>query len=447
MTFEAWSPLFLGMVLAMFLANSVQWFMYRERIYGLYSIYTLIWAVYFTINHFDLPRNISNFYKLLLSYSGYILYLELAKLFLTLRDRPGFLRWVVRIQWILVGYCVVKTYVYLFTDFWQTKWHQLSLQPVRFALLGVGIYIIYSFYRSRDTVARFFVAGTTALLLNHAITTLLLIRSPNISLGLPFWQHPDLFVQSGVVLDLIFFSLGISYRHRREAVRKAVVEKELDRERERRQREQLQAELTLQQLKQEKTEAQMRALQSQISPHFLFNSLNSLSSLISDEPRQAEAFVDELSTVYRYLLQDSEKELTTLSNELRFINAYYHLLKTRHGSGIQLITQIDETRRPYLLPPLTLQLLIENAVKHNVVLPDRPLKIAIRTDEDHGLIVSNTLQRKPSGRVMSTGKGLLNISEKYRLLNQPGLRIEETTDTFRVVVPLMEPIGSSEGVS
>ena len=92
MTYEAWSPLFLGMVLSMLLANSVQWFMYRERIYGIYSIYTLTWAIYFTINHFDQPYNIANFQKLILSYSGYILYLELAKIFLNLRERPKTIR-------------------------------------------------------------------------------------------------------------------------------------------------------------------------------------------------------------------------------------------------------------------------------------------------------------------------------------------------------------------
>jgi len=237
------------MVLAMLLTNSVQWFMYRERIYGLYSLYTLTWAVYFVINYLDLPRNLSNFHKMWLSYTGYILYLELAKLFLTLRDRPRFLRWVSLVQWLLLGYIVVKTYVYLFSDFWRSPWHEWALQPVRFSLLAVGCYIVYSFFRSSDAVARFFVAGTAALLLNHAWALYLLIRSPVLDQALPFWQHPDLFIQTGVVLDLIFFSLGISYRHRREAVRKAVVEGQLAREREQHRLQQLEGELAVQQLR------------------------------------------------------------------------------------------------------------------------------------------------------------------------------------------------------
>ncbi|WP_080058031.1 sensor histidine kinase [Spirosoma aerolatum] len=438
MTYEAWSPLFLGMVLAMLLANSVQWFMYRERIYGIYSVYTLIWAIYFTINHFSLPYNISNFYKLILSYSGYILYLELAKIFLNLKDRPRFLRWVIIVQGLLVAYCVVKTYIYLFTDFWQTKLHTILLQPVRFALLSVGAYIVYSFFRSKDVVARFFVAGTASLLVNHAITTILLIHSPNISVDLPFWQHPDLFVQTGVVLDLIFFSLGISYRHRREAVNKAVVEKELEREREQHHREFLEADLALRKMQQEKTEMQMRALQSQINPHFLFNGLNTLSSLIDENPGQAGEFVDELSKVYRYLLRSNDAELTTLGVELSFISSYFHLLKTRFGSSVRLDVDVDESYKDSLLPPLTLQLLVENAVKHNVVLRQTPLHIRIRTTPAQQLIVENTLQRKTI-RVESNGVGLSNIADKYKLLNQSAPRIEEQNGWFQVTLPLLMP--------
>ncbi|GAB3559188.1 sensor histidine kinase [Spirosoma fluminis] len=438
MTYEAWSPLFLGMVLAMLLANSVQWFMYRERIYGIYSIYTSIWAVYFVINHVQLPTNIANFWKLLLSYTGYILYLELAKLFLTLRERPAFLKWVTRVQALLVLYCVVKTYVYLFTDFWQTGLHQLLLQPVRLALLGVGTYIVFSFYRSQDVVARFFVAGTALLLVNHAVTTVLLLHAPNLSLSLPLWRHPDSFVQLGVVLDLICFSLGISYRHRREAVRKAVVEKNLEQEREQRQREHLQADLALQQLKQEKTEAQMQALQSQINPHFLFNSLNTLSSLIDESPNQASSFVDELSSVYRYLLRSNENDLTTLGVELNFIRSYFHLLRTRFGNSITLEIDVADQYVESLLPPLTLQLLVENAVKHNIVMARQPLRIRIRTNPEEQLIIDNTLQRKRL-KVESNGVGLSNIATKYRLLNQPEPLIEERENWFSVTLPILLP--------
>ncbi|GAB3258536.1 hypothetical protein GCM10027347_21900 [Larkinella harenae] len=436
MTYEALSPLFWGMVVAMFLANSIQWLMYRERIYGLYTIYTLIWALYFVINHLQLPTNISNFYKLS-SYLGYILYLELAKLFLNLRERPRFLRWVVVVQWMLAVYCVAKTYIYLFTDFWQFPLHHILLQPIRFAMLAVGGYIVYSFFRSKDVVARFFVAGTASLLLNHAITAALLIHSPDLRLSLPFWKHPDLFLQIGVVLDLIFFSLGISYRHRREAVRKAVVEKDLEREREQRHRENLEADLALQRMQQEKTDVQMRALQSQVNPHFLFNGLNALSSLIDENPRQAGEFVDELSNVYRYLLRSNENELVRLEDELRFIRSYFHLLQTRFGRNVNLEVSVADEYNEALLPPLTLQLLVENAVKHNIILPDQPLTIRIRTTSQNLLIVENNLQRK-NLRIESNGVGLSNIDHKYRLLNQPVPLIGEADGWFQVILLLLK---------
>ncbi|MBC7892340.1 MAG: histidine kinase, partial [Sphingobacteriaceae bacterium] len=237
----------------------------------------------------------------------------------------------------------------------------------------------------------------------------------------PFWRAHLTYLHVGIVLELLFFSVGLGYRHRRGAVRKAVVEQQLAREREQHRREHAEAELAVNQLRQEMTEMQMRALQAQISPHFLFNSLNSLSSLIADEPEKAEEFVDEMSSVYRYLLRSNEGELTTLRAELDFIRSYYHLLKTRYGRGIELDVAVSEARQHDLLPPLTLQLLVENAVKHNVVAAETPLHIRIYTQGPNALLVRNTLQRKLGSRVVSTRKGLLNISEKYRLLNQPAL--------------------------
>jgi hypothetical protein len=436
MTYEVWSPLFLGMVLAMLLTNSVQWAMYRERIYGFYSIYTATWATYFIVTHFSLPTNIANFIKLVLSYSGYILYLELAKLFLNLQERPSFLRWVTRVQWLMAFYIGVKTYIYLFTDFWQSNLHNILLQPVRLALVAVGVYIVFSFIRSKDMVARFFVAGTAALIINHVVSLILLINSPALSVDMPFWKHPDIYIQTGVALDLVFFALGISYRHRREAVRKAVIEKHLENEREQRYREHLEADLALQRMQQEKTEVQMRVLQSQINPHFLFNGLNTLSSLIEESPRQAGDFVNELSKVYRYLLRSNDAELTTLTIELSFIQSYFHLLRTRYGERIHLDVTVDDDYNEAMIPPLTLQLLVENAVKHNVILPKQPLIIRIRTNRQKQLIVENTLQRKTI-RVESNGVGLSNIAYKYNLLNQPAPIIEENDGWFQVTLPLL----------
>lgn len=199
-------------------------------------------------------------------------------------------------------------------------------------------------------------------------------------------------------------------------------------------------------LKRENLQTQLDSLKTQINPHFLFNNLSSLSSLIMEDRGQAVKFVNELSSVYRYLLQANEQNLTTLENELNFIKNYFHLLKTRFGNGIQLLKDIDEKYFSYLLPPLTLQLILENAVKHNAVLPDKPLQIRIYTGADNRLVIENNLQKKNSA-IVSNKVGLRTIKTKYRLLHQEDVEIKQTENMFSVTLPLIktnvyEPVDS-----
>ncbi|MGA0560148.1 sensor histidine kinase [Larkinella sp. VNQ87] len=182
--------------------------------------------------------------------------------------------------------------------------------------------------------------------------------------------------------------------------------------------------------------SQLETLRQQVNPHFLFNSLNILDSLIEENPPQARQFLEELSTVYRYLLRANDQPLTDLGSELDFIQSYFHLLKTRYGNALTLILQVRSGTEACQLPPLTLQLLIENAVKHNIILPDQPLTIRLSTDENRHLIVSNNLQRKPS-RPLSNGVGLSNILTKYRMLGYSLPRIEDDGREFRVILPLV----------
>ncbi|HZG24406.1 MAG TPA: histidine kinase [Chitinophagaceae bacterium] len=190
-------------------------------------------------------------------------------------------------------------------------------------------------------------------------------------------------------------------------------------------------------LKRENLQTQLDSLKTQINPHFLFNNLSSLASLIMEDQRLAVTFVKELSSVYRYLLQANEKNLATLDKELGFINNYYHLLHTRFGDGIELSTTVDEKYLSHLLPPLTLQILVENAVKHNAILPERPLRIRILTDENGNLAVVNNLQKKTSP-VISHKLGLRNIQSKYKLLMSGEVVVQQTTDAFTVIVPLIK---------
>lgn len=193
------------------------------------------------------------------------------------------------------------------------------------------------------------------------------------------------------------------------------------------------------QLKKENLRTQLQSLKNQINPHFLFNSINSLSSLIAEDPDKAEVFLDEMSKVYRYLLRNNEDNLIPLQLELQFISSYYHLLKTRYGEGIEMNVDVDEKFKDYQIPPLTLQILVENAVKHNIILKEQPLRIDILCHNPHEIIVRNNLQRKQV-KVISHRVGLENISAKYQLMNQPDIVINEENDMFIVTIPLIENI-------
>ncbi|WP_291919753.1 histidine kinase [Chitinophaga sp.] len=191
-------------------------------------------------------------------------------------------------------------------------------------------------------------------------------------------------------------------------------------------------------LKKAYLQSELDNLKSQVNPHFLFNSLNSLSALITEDAEKAEQFLREMSRVYRYLLQNNERELTPVEVELTFVRSYYHLLKTRYESAIQLDIHISDEYLDYLIPPLTLQMLIENAVKHNTLMETHPLIIELYSDQDGQLVVSNNLQPK-AGVIESNKIGLKNIQKKYQLLVQQELIIDISDRLFTVKLPLIKP--------
>lgn len=189
-------------------------------------------------------------------------------------------------------------------------------------------------------------------------------------------------------------------------------------------------------LKRLNLQIQVDSLKNQINPHFLFNSLNTLSALVNRDRRKAELFIDEMSTVYRYVLQNNEKDLITLRDELQFIHAFVDLLQTRYEEALEVEIDPGPIWLDYLLPPLTLQLLVENAVKHNVVSLRKSLRIKIYTDALGQLVVENNVQTKTTS-VRSNKLGLNNIFAKYQLLNQPPVIVNHTDAIFQVILPLI----------
>jgi sensor histidine kinase YesM len=195
------------------------------------------------------------------------------------------------------------------------------------------------------------------------------------------------------------------------------------------------------QLKKVNLMVQLDSLKNQVKPHFLFNSLNTLTALVEKDQQQAVKFIAELSKVYRYLLQSNEKELISLDSELQFTQAYFFLLQTRFGAGLSMTVDVCDRYTNCLIPPLTLQLLIENAVKHNQVSVRKPLQIQIYVDDDRWLVVQNTIQVKRIA-VATNGMGLTNITTKYKLLAQDDVIILNEPDYFTVKVPLIHPSSS-----
>ncbi|MBN8856089.1 MAG: hypothetical protein BGO55_16505 [Sphingobacteriales bacterium 50-39] len=188
-------------------------------------------------------------------------------------------------------------------------------------------------------------------------------------------------------------------------------------------------------LKRESLRAQLEALKTQVNPHFLFNNLNTLSAVIPDNPGQAIEFVQQLSRVYRHILEVKNEQSILLKEELEVLQAYAFLLKTRFGDNLDINITVAVEELEQKIVPLSLQILMENAIKHNIVSSAKPLRIDVFTEEGR-LIVSNTLQKKNQA-FESTGIGLENIRNRYLLLGSKPIEVEEGPSCFTVSIPLI----------
>jgi sensor histidine kinase YesM len=181
--------------------------------------------------------------------------------------------------------------------------------------------------------------------------------------------------------------------------------------------------------------AEFEALKNQVNPHFLFNSLNTLSSLIDENPTQANEFVQKLSSVYRYVLTHRDKETVLLQDEVEFIKSYIFLNKIRFGENLNIHINLTSACLALNIPTLTLQMLVENAIKHNIISANKPLTVHINCDDEY-IVVTNNLQAKLM-TVESSGIGLSNIVERYKYLTKKPVFIQKTDIDFSVKVPLV----------
>ncbi|WP_419869368.1 2TM domain-containing protein [Chryseobacterium sp. CT-SW4] len=181
--------------------------------------------------------------------------------------------------------------------------------------------------------------------------------------------------------------------------------------------------------------AQLESLKNQLDPHFLFNSLNVLSSLIDENPEQAQKFTVSMSKIYRYVLEQKDKELVTIEDEVGFAQTYCNLLKTRFEDSVDFSFEVRQEDYKKYVVPLSLQLLLENCIKHNYATSSKPLQIKIFSEEG-ALCIENNLQEREQIKE-SSGIGLANIVQRYSLLTKKNVFIEKSVDFFKVKIPML----------
>ena len=194
----------------------------------------------------------------------------------------------------------------------------------------------------------------------------------------------------------------------------------------------------IQNLKIENLQRQFDTLKNQLSPHFLFNSLNSLKTLVRENQELAQQYINNLSNILRYTLQANENKIVSLAEEIKFITSYFFLVKIRYAQNISLEFSGIETFNNYKIPSLSLQILIENAVKHNEISKHKPLSIKIKPASDCSIIIENNINPKFSNSE-GTGLGLANLASQYKLLNLPEILISKNEDLFSVEIHLLKP--------
>ncbi len=335
--------------------------------------------------------------------------------------------------WTMIPFSVLLNFVMYGTEYVQTWLLFLLATPITFTILAGG-FILYGhiavLMRQRFPNDEDFFKRTMVLIFLYLTTSaliLLFIFSINYWIGLMdkattgnsfMWAY----VFTGILnIFLTFLNEGI---HRFESWKKNLEETE--------------------QLKMTYKQSQLIGLKSQINPHFLFNSLNSLSGLIQEDTDKAEKFLDEMSKVYRYMLRNDEEQLVTLRTEIPFIFSYFSLLKSRYGSAVELHIDINDEDKEKFIPPLSLQVIMENAIFQNKTVKNSPLRMSIRSSGNDSLLVSNNLQKKITSESFDQESGLDNLIRKYQLMAEKPVEIHDTGEMRTIVLPLISKVG--EGV-
>ncbi len=291
--------------------------------------------------------------------------------------------------------------------------------------LSIGGFKIESYFDTRISwiekpIKRLFLTASCYLIYSFIVSFVLvlfytLLKYPHLDIHTIPWQrvlqNTSLPVTIAVVIVTIFISRSWLYEWKNAAIE-------------------------AEQLKVENLASQYQSLRDQLNPHFLFNSLNTLSNLVYEDADKSAAFIQQLSKVYRYVLEVQDEQLVSLSKELEFARHYLNLQKIRFEDGLNFSIDAEDISS-YCIPPLSLQLLLENAMKHNIVSETQTLHISIKQIGEV-LVVNNNLQQKHVQEQEDSGIGLLNIERRYQLLSEKIPEIKKSADKFTVILPLLK---------
>ncbi|MEP2671628.1 MAG: histidine kinase [Cyclobacteriaceae bacterium] len=284
------------------------------------------------------------------------------------------------------------------------------------AVLWIGNSYMNDFLSHRlswiETPIKRLVVGIIGTVLFTVIASLIIIKGFELAMGFRFSSYLEIIQMTLIItffISLFFHSRGFLMEWKRSAV-----------EAERYQKESI--------------ASNYESLKNQVNPHFLFNSLNALTGLVYEDQDKAAKFIKQLSEVYRYVLDSRNKEVVPLDEEINFLNSYLFLQQIRFGDKLNIENELKPTKGN--IPPLALQMLVENAIKHNVVAQDQPLVVKLYT-EGSNLVVSNNLQLKTKPINESAGVGLENIKRRYEFLSDQPVVIKQNEHTFVVKLPIL----------
>ena len=324
---------------------------------------------------------------------GISLVMVSAAIYALIRIQPP-IAFYITISWFLLVVLLLWLGNSLISGFLDKKLPWRKYVTARF-FIQLGLTIIYSL----------FCINTSYLLFKHLFTS-----DP------PVWEQVVLTNIYGLLLILPTFSIYFGI-HFLKAWKKSELETE--------------------KLQKESVRSQLEALRNHLDPHFLFNNLNILSTLIDKNKNLSKEYLEKFAEVYRIILQNEVSELITLKKELDFIKSYLYLIKIRFQDDIKIDLNVDDHLKMKMIPPLSIQMLIENCIKHNAITETSPLIINIFTEGDKYLVIKNNLKpKKITGDKKSSG--LENIGNRYRYFTDEELKVERSAAHFTVKIPLLE---------